>query len=586
MLLVSAEQGNCRFRFFLFFVLLSRSCHLDDDSSIYFDQQSREAFSKNQLKQKSSKCSECTSGGAPREAPKQEAPKKQQQQQQGLTCSSCKKSQGKSNFSTNQLSKNDARKCKACTGAGGGGNAPVQAKGKGGGGGGKQQKKKEEKELMCESCGDELPPGEFSKNQLKKGDERNCRECVEELQYGGDDSEYDYGDLDDDEFEMPDLSPEMEELLQELLELGPAQAMAVLQDMADSGRIEEEAVFGIMMALEQLAENGDFDDDDEDEDEDEGEDDESDDMGEMMSLAEMELIESLGPEFVINMQHDFEAERAVLSRIKPLSTRNERVRAIFDWVNLKIKRLAELNPQMYSRAFAPLDYENVENSEEGEIENRIAAAEKAKASVCDAEIKSESIAAAAEFLRLEERLPSSEDLVNAAPILKGREEFVHLMLWSRGRRFDGILREDPAIVRYASEGNLEMVQALLAGGCDVDRCSAWSYKDFMYDRETALVAAARAGHKNLCQLLLKAGADPMHTFFDRDVFVKIVEEHKANDENDDDDDDEKDDEATEDKNPFAFVPPKFHKELAPEELTAATVLERDGISADILKLFQ
>lgn len=35
------------------------------------------------------------------------------------------------------------------------------------------------KEFECSSCGESLPADEFSSNQLKKGDERRCKVCVE-----------------------------------------------------------------------------------------------------------------------------------------------------------------------------------------------------------------------------------------------------------------------------------------------------------------------------------------------------------------------------------------------------------------------
>ena len=391
-------------------------------------------------------------------------------------------------------------------------------------------------------------------------------------------------DYDDSDFDvMPDLSPELHELVESLLDMGPELAVRTLEKMVMEGDLDEEEFYLVTMAMEQYL-AGDFDDeedDDEDEDEDEDEDDE-DDLGEGLVEAENDLIESLGPEFIFNIVHNFDAEKAVLARIQPESKRSERLKAVFDWIELKKTRLVAMNRQYYGRAFSDSVHFDAdkEESEEEPVQKRKAAATKAKEAVAGLALDGALLAKAAELYAREECLPLSEDLVHMMPLVPSRSEFLHATLWARGRRFDGTLKEDPASVRFAREGDLPMVQALLVAGCSVDLCSSWGYKDFWYDRETALVAAARNERTEVVEFLLKAGADPAHTFFEREPFLQKLEEAG-------DTEMEQVDQEETDEQPFSFNPPKFRVPLEPEELTIVKVLEKDAEkNAQMLQLLK
>ena len=114
------------------------------------------------------------------------------------------------------------------------------------------------------------------------------------------------------------------------------------------------------------------------------------------------------------------------------------------------------------------------------------------------------LASARTLVAAEEGTPYWGDLVRIG--MKREDDFCQLILWSRGRRFDGGLKvfslakklsvslffdlEDPAIVKFAAAGDIKMVKALLKCGASVDSCSSWGHHGMLYDNKTALVVAA------------------------------------------------------------------------------------------------
>lgn len=74
---------------------------------------------------------------------------------------------------------------------------------------------------------------------------------------------------------------------------------------------------------------------------------------------------------------------------------------------------------------------------------------------------------------------------------------------------------DPPLVKYARAGSHTMVLALLEAGAEVDHCLMWneetfSGNDYYWRGDSALMAAAREGHDNICRLLLHYGASKKH----------------------------------------------------------------------------
>ena len=85
---------------------------------------------------------------------------------------------------------------------------------------------------------------------------------------------------------------------------------------------------------------------------------------------------------------------------------------------------------------------------------------------------------------------------------------------------------DPPIVKYARAGSQAMVLALLEAGAKVDHClmwheETWSGKDYHWRGDSALMAAAREGHDDICRLLLRHGASKNHQCcYDDDMYDK------------------------------------------------------------------
>ena len=84
---------------------------------------------------------------------------------------------------------------------------------------------------------------------------------------------------------------------------------------------------------------------------------------------------------------------------------------------------------------------------------------------------------------------------------------------------------DPPLVKFARAGNLPMVTALLDAGAPVDLCLMWveehwaGYKTYQWRGDSALMAAAREGHGNVCRVLLEHGASREHRCcYDDDMY--------------------------------------------------------------------
>ena len=86
---------------------------------------------------------------------------------------------------------------------------------------------------------------------------------------------------------------------------------------------------------------------------------------------------------------------------------------------------------------------------------------------------------------------------------------------------------DPPIVKYARAGSQAiLVLPLLEAGAKVDHClmwheETWSGKDYHWRGDSALMAAAREGHDDICRLLLRHGASKNHQCcYDDDMYDK------------------------------------------------------------------
>ncbi len=252
----------------------------------------------------------------------------------------------------------------------------------------------------------------------------------------------------------------------------------------------------------------------------------------------------------------------MLSRLAADLKRSERIALIHKVLNLKRDRLVALDRRKYERVFHSVQDDNASDSEEAEHTARVqkevlAQKEALKAGPVDASV----LEKARRIVTEEDGPLRIADLLRAGS--KRQDDFCHLVLWARGRRFDGTRKEEPAIVKAAAAGEIETVRALLIAGCSVDSCASWPHKDMMYDRETALVVAARIGNKNLVDLLLRCGADPNHTWFDEVAFFASQDQDKPRPK------------AAE--NPYSFEPPSFtFTKTEPDEETAATVAKRNG----------
>jgi hypothetical protein len=381
---------------------------------------------------------------------------------------------GKNNFSSNQLQKGDDRKCKDCTlkqqsqskqqqpaaaKKGGGKSAPPPAKNGGG-----------EKVFECNECGDELPAEEFTRNQLSKGKERKCKECVDFLAGGGYDDDSEEFDA---EAMLSNVSPKVQKLIEDMMVMEREESMEMLQSMMMRGQLSEEELYQTMMLLQQL-DGGDFDDYEEEEEEEDDFDEDEDEDFEGLSDEEGELIESLGLEVNVCVLHNFEKEQKLLDSVSRETKRSERVKIIHRTFDLKVERLEKLN-RMYERGFSKT-HEEVDDSEEEEYEQRVAKEKKVlevmgAGEALDAQI----LAQAKEIYGAEDGAPLNSDLgIHSNP--EKPEVFALLILWARGCRFDGRRREDPAIVKSAAAGDVKMVRALLLAGESIESCACWSHK--------------------------------------------------------------------------------------------------------------
>jgi hypothetical protein len=342
----------------------------------------------------------------------------------------------------------------------------------------------------------------------------------------------------------------------------PDEAMEMLDQMIEDEELSEDAFQQVMMVLSDLGGEG--------EDEDEGED------GEGAEGEEEDVIESLGLEVNVAVLHEFEKEKELLARLAGGLKRSERIALIHKVLNLKRDRLVALEKRKYERVFQAVQEDNASDSDEAEHIARVQKEGVSRAEALAAgPIDAAALAKAQSVIAQEDGPPRAADLLRAGS--KRQDDFCHLILWARGRRFDGTLKEDPAIVKAAAAGDAEGVRALLAAGCNVDSCASWSHKDMMYDRETALVAAARLGNKQLVELLLRCGADPGHTWFDEKAFLESQKEGVRS---------EPKAKAKASDSPYSFEPPSFTVvKVEPDEETAATAAKRSGHAelADLLR---
>jgi len=80
---------------------------------------------------------------------------------------------------------------------------------------------------------------------------------------------------------------------------------------------------------------------------------------------------------------------------------------------------------------------------------------------------------------------------------------------------------DPPLVKYARAGSAAMVALLTEFGAELEQCLMWNedhgYKDYNWRGDTALLAAAKEGHDDVCWILLTRGAKTKHTsMYDED----------------------------------------------------------------------
>ena len=83
--------------------------------------------------------------------------------------------------------------------------------------------------------------------------------------------------------------------------------------------------------------------------------------------------------------------------------------------------------------------------------------------------------------------------------------------------------QGPATVKYARAGSEDMVAAMLVAGAFVDQCLMWmedhDYKDYKWRGDSALMAAAKAGHETVCAILPCFGANKAHKCtYDEDCY--------------------------------------------------------------------
>ncbi len=514
--------------------------------------QDASSFTKSQLgKGSDRKCKDCTET-PPQKTNVEEAKKGDSGgKAASLQCSSCNLSKTKKDFSANQQAKNEDRRCKTCvdSGAEGGvGRGVTGAKSKGKGG-------KKEATFECSSCGDDLPAGEYSRNQLNKGEDRKCKECVDAFAGGG------RGDnRPGEEFEhveLEDLRPELQKLVGKLVHMQPEEAMETLDDMIAEGELSEDAFEQVMMVLTEMGGDG--------EDGEEGEEDDDD-----LDADEDDVIESLGLEVNIGVLHHFEREKALVTSLAGDVKRSERVRIMHRLLDSKRDRIVALDRRMYQHVFPLADAVDVSDSDEVEHEKRLGKEQRSRSeAVASGVVDATALAAAEAVVAREEGLPRCADLVLVGS--KRQDDFCQLMLWARGRRFDGVWKAEPTIVKAAAAGEISTVRALLAAGASVDSCSAWAHKGMLYDRDTALVAAARSGNKELVELLLRCGADPNHTCYDEQKFRDLLSKQQLAEPS------EVDEQEKQPENPYSFEPPSFvFAASEPEEDTAAIVAKRAG----------
>lgn len=185
---------------------------------------------------------------------------------------------------------------------------------KGGGGGSRG--------LECSQCGDMLAESAFSRNQLSKGDERRCKECVDfqtgggggAMPFGFDDG----GDSEEDSDFMFDLPPHLQPLLAMCLECdGPEEAVMLLEQKRRKKQITKDEMMQVLAVMEDIMMGAMDDGEDFGEDEDEGEGEDGS-AGDDPALAEDLRVLRLGPEALIVVADHFEAERKLLSGIAVL----------------------------------------------------------------------------------------------------------------------------------------------------------------------------------------------------------------------------------------------------------------------------
>ena len=80
---------------------------------------------------------------------------------------------------------------------------------------------------------------------------------------------------------------------------------------------------------------------------------------------------------------------------------------------------------------------------------------------------------------------------------------------------------DPPLVKYARAGSAAMVALMIEFGANLEQCLMWKedhvYKEYDWRGDTALIAAAKEGHDDVCSVLLARGANPRHTsMYDED----------------------------------------------------------------------
>ena len=118
--------------------------------------------------------------------------------------------------------------------------------------------------------------------------------------------------------------------------------------------------------------------------------------------------------------------------------------------------------------------------------------------------------------------PMLRDLVQCCKFGSGYRDHSGLyefILRNRGRiAHSGKCVRDPPLVKYARGGYLSMVKALIEAGAAIDECMTWEEvdqraygdKEWYWDGDTALVAAAKKGHVSVVLYLLEKGANRKH----------------------------------------------------------------------------